>query len=133
MQLHVPALLADALQQGLPWPGTQIRQGLAHEIQAHAPDPKAGHFFQGFALDVLLQHHHPAQLPRHGLQGAEQVTVVGAQETGLHQHAMAEAMALQLAQVIAQRRVVTRRVAALAGQVQATAEHVGMAVDGGNQ
>jgi len=131
VQLQMPALFTNAFQQGSPFGARQVWEALAHEVQTHAPDPKPIHFLHRLALDVPVKHHHPAQLPRRGLQGAEQVAVVGAQETGLHQYAMAETMGQQLAQVVAQRRIVAGRVTPLAGQVQPTAEHVGMAVDGG--
>ena len=59
-----------------------------------------------------------------------QVAVVGAQEAGLHQHAVRQPVRVQQAQVLGQRGIVVRGVAARVRQRQALQEYVGVAVDG---
>ena len=93
MQLHVPAQRVHVGQQGLPLGRLDLRQGQADQVQPDAGHAGLGHGLQGLRGGARRHHRHAAQAAGGGAQRLEQVAVVRAQETGLHQHAMGRARA----------------------------------------
>ncbi len=133
LQVHfnVPVQGIDAGQQHLPRRRLQRGRVQAEKVQTDADHAGVGQGLQfGFA-GVLRHDGHAAQAGGSGAQRLDQMAVVRAQETRLHQDAVGQAVRVQQPQVLGQRGVVVGRVTARVGQGEALVKHVGVGVDGG--
>ncbi|MNL35366.1 hypothetical protein D3C87_1573960 [compost metagenome] len=131
VDLYMPAQRVDAAQQDLPDRRVQGGQIEPDQVQADADHAGLGQGPQ-FGFGYVRRHHgHAAQASGGGAQRLHQMAVVGAQEAGLHQHAVAQPMRVQQAQVVGQRGIVIGCMAAGVGKRQALPEYMGVGVDGG--
>ncbi len=130
MHFDVPAQRIDARQQRAPAGQAQVRHGQPDQVQPDADHARLGQRQQMFGGDAGRHHRDAAQARGRGAQGLDQVAVVGPQETGLHQHAVAEPVRVQQGEVVGRRGVVVGAVAARGGQRQPAVEYVGVGVDG---
>ena len=131
VQLHMPAQGVGLLQHAVPTGRIQIGQRQADQVQAHAHHAGIGQGLQLFIARALIHHGHAAQALRLGVQRLEQVAVVRAQKAGLHQHAMGQAVRVQVVQIGAQERILVGRIAARIRHGQATLEDMGVGIDAG--
>lgn len=132
VEFDVPAERVQAMQRRLPRRGAQLRIGRADQIQPDADDALGVQLRQEGLGRGGVDHGHAAQALRGLPERGQQVAVVDTQEARLDQHAMRQAVRVQLREIGGQRGIVRRRVAARAGQRQAALEHMRVRVDAGD-
>jgi hypothetical protein len=128
MHLDLPAEAGDALQERRPRRLVEARDRQPDEVEADADDALAVELGELLLRRRRLDHRDAAQARRRCAEPFEQEPVVGAEEARLDEHPARHAVLVEDPQVIRDRRVVVRRIAAHVGKLQPAFEDVGVTI-----
>ena len=128
MHLDLPAEVGDALQERRPGRLVEARDRQADEVEADADDALAVELGELLLRRRRLDDRNAAQARRRCAKPFEQEAVVGAEEARLHEHPARHAVLVEDPQVIGNRRIVIRRIAAHVGKLQPPLEDMGVAI-----